>query len=141
MVGRAVNHAENRAVALNDAGAFEVGRDIDAAVGHEQAGKLLLHDAAGAVDVEDGDNDRVFARGIADERNGVVEGISLDADENHIGRGRALRLRGEKAVHVECFDGNGPGFAVALLEGQALFLHGFEVCAAGDERDICTEFC
>lgn len=41
----------------------------------------------------------------------------------------------------KAFTGTVPGFAVALLEAQAFFLHGGEMRTARDERYICTGFC
>ena len=141
VVGRAEDHAEDRAVTLDHAGSGEIGRDVDAAVGHEQTGKLRLHRASRAVDVENGDDNGFFAGCAADKGDGIVERISLDADKDHIGRGGALRLRGEEAVHVEGLHRNGPDFAVALLEAQAFFLHSGEMRTARDERYIRTVFC
>lgn len=71
VVGRAEDHAEDRAVTLDHAGSGEIGRDVDAAVGHEQTGELRLHRASRAVDVENGDDNGFFRRA-ALRINGMV---------------------------------------------------------------------
>ena len=58
--------------------------DVDATVEHRDAGDQTLDAGAGAVDIQNRDDYRMFVCGAFDEfRNGVY-GIAFDADEDDI---------------------------------------------------------
>ena len=63
----AIEDAQDLAGLRDDAGSLSPRPDVDAAVEAGEAGQRLLHDAACAEDVEDGDDECLFVRCAAGE--------------------------------------------------------------------------
>ena len=131
----AVEDAQDFLRLLDDAGAAALGKDVDAAVEHGEARQLLLHDGARAEDVEDRDDERVRARDAARERDGSVESVILDTDEEHIGCVMVIVCEHRLAR----FDADVA--AMIRVDGQAVLLHGGEMCAAREERHVVAGVC
>lgn len=103
--------AQNFAGLRDDAGSLSPRPDVDAAVEAGEAGQRLLHDAACAEDVEDGDDECLFVRCAAGEVYGYLQAVVFEADEDDVRRisiflqGAGLDLR--YAQVCRCVAANG----------------------------------
>ena len=115
-----------------DAGGFPPRPDVDAAVEAGEAGERLLHDAARAEDVEDGDDERLFVRRAAGEVDGCLQAAVFEADEDDV-RGVSVRLqragadfRQDEVVRGVAADDESPCLQCA------------QILAAGEEGDVVS---
>ena len=126
----AEHHPEDVSAHVDGAGGLDLGGDVDAPVGDQGGGELRLEPGAGAVDVQQGDDDGVPVREPLQGGEGPLQGVALHAHKDHVRLvGDLLLLTGPHR------DGEG---AVAGLQHQAVFLNGLQVGAPGDEGHVLS---
>lgn len=119
--------AQDFAGLRDDAGSLSPRPDVDAAVEAGEAEQRLLHDAACAEDVEDGDDECLFVRCAAGEVYGCLQAVVFEADEDDVRRisiflqGAGLDLRYAQVCRCVAAD------------GDAVFPQRLQVLAAREE--------